>query len=124
MQKTPPENPEVYKQEIGSNNCMQCAVAYLLRVPLESVPHFAESGIAEECWDMFDDYFLSIGEMIVMHRPNKTSDKEYLVSGETSRGTSHMVVMREGQLVFDPHPSNSGLSRITCTWLLADKVEK
>lgn len=100
---------------------MQCAVAYLLQVPVEEVPHFGESGIAEECWDMFDDYFLSIGEMIVMWSADKTSDKVYLASGDTVRGTSHMVVMQNGKLLFDPHPSNAGLSRIVCTWMLAAK---
>lgn len=123
MLKPGPDNPEMYKQEIGSNNCMQCAVAYLLRLPLDQVPHFAESGIAEECWDMFDDFFLARGEMIVMYPANKTSDTEYLVSGKSPRGVGHMVVMKEGRLLFDPHPSNQGLSKIQCTWMLADKVK-
>lgn len=99
---------------------MQCAVAYLLQMPLDKVPHFAESGEGEECWDMFDDYFLSLGEVICMYPPTKTIAKPYLASGDTARGTKHMVVMQNGQLLFDPHPSDEGLTKITCVWILAE----
>lgn len=116
--------PDLYKQELGSGNCMQCAVAYLLRLPVEEVPDFTQADGVTECWDMFDDFFLLKDKMIVMYPPEKTSEAEYLASGTTSRGTSHMVVMRDGKLVFDPHPSNEGLTSIQCVWIPAPEPFK
>ena len=33
-----------------------------------------------------------------------------------------MVVMNDGKLVHDPHPSNAGLGEVQCVWLLAKKA--
>lgn len=36
-------------------------------------------------------------------------DKYYTASGLSSRGVSHIVIMKGGKLFHDPHPSNEGL---------------
>ena len=106
---------EGYKQATGSSNCMQCCVGYMLGLPIEKVPHFANGG----GWDQFIDFAKSQGHAAVMLPGAQALEADYLASGKTNRGTSHMVVMNDGKLVFDPHPSNAGLSTVQCVWVLA-----
>lgn len=104
-----------YKQAIGSTNCMQCCVSFLLGLPVESVPQFAEDG----GWDRFMQFAAEKGYSAVMLPGDREFEADYLASGKTERGTSHMVVMNDGKLVHDPHPSNAGLVEIQCVWLFA-----
>lgn len=107
-----------YKQEIGSTNCMQCCVGYLLGLPLREVPQFAEHG----GWELFQEFAATKGYSAVLLPGNIELEADYLASGSTERGTSHMVVMNDGKLVHDPHPSNAGLCRVQCVWLLARRA--
>lgn len=107
-----------YKQVLGSKNCMQCCVSYMLGLPLESVPDFATDG----GWELFSDFAESQGYAAVMLPGNREFEADYLASGTTARGTSHMVVMNDGKLVHDPHPSNAGLVDVQCVWLLAKRA--
>lgn len=107
-----------YKQALGSKNCMQCCVSYMLGLPLESVPDFATDG----GWELFSEFVESKGYAAVMLPGNREFEADYLASGTTERGTSHMVVMNDGKLVHDPHPSNAGLVEVQCVWLLAKRA--
>ena len=107
-----------YKQAVGSKNCMQCCVSYMLGLPLESVPDFATDG----GWERFSEFVESKGYAAVMLPGNSEFEADYLASGTTERGTSHMVVMNDGKLVHDPHPSNAGLVEVQCVWLLAKRA--
>ena len=113
-----PAVDESYKQALGSKNCMQCCVSYMLGLPLESVPEFATAG----GWDRFASFAESQGYAAVMLPGNREFEADYLASGTTARGTSHMVGMNDGKLVHDPHPSNAGLVEVQCVWLLAKKA--
>ena len=107
-----------YKQALGSKNCMQCCVSYMLGLPLESVPDFATDG----GWELFSEFVEAKGYAAVMLPGNREFEADYLASGVTERGTSHMVVMNDGKLVHDPHPSNAGLVDVQCVWLLAKRA--
>lgn len=107
-----------YKQVLGSKNCMQCCVSYMLGLTLESVPDFATDG----GWELFSEFVESKGYAAVMFPGNYKFEADYLASGTTERGTSHMVVMNDGKLVHDPHPSNAGLVEVQCVWLLAKRA--
>lgn len=109
-----------YKQTKGAKNCMQCAAAYMLGLPLEAVPDFEKAG--SEAWEAFYEFFVRHGFTAEMFPPSVEIDGDYLASGHTSRGTSHMVVMRGGQLLHDPHPSNAGLTAVQVVWLIARKA--
>ena len=104
-----------YKQAIGSTNCMQCCVGYLLGLTLAQVPDFSTDG----GWEGFGAFATSHGYAAVMLPGNRELEADYLASGTTARGTSHMVVMNDGKLIHDPHPSNAGLVEVQCVWLLA-----
>lgn len=111
---------EKHKQLDGSKNCMQCAAAYMLGLPLADVPDFEQVG--SEAWEAFYEFFAERGFTAEMLPPTMEFDGDYLASGETERGTSHMVVMRGGKLLHDPHPSATGLTRIQAKWLIARKA--
>ncbi|MCT6719805.1 hypothetical protein [Acidovorax sp. K2F] len=108
-----------YKQEIGSNNCMQCCVAYMLGMPISQVPHFAQGNDPVACWDGFQSFIAKQGYTAVMLPGDQRPESHYLASGKSARGTSHMVVMHDGKLLHDPHPTNAGLVDVQCIWLLA-----
>lgn len=109
-----------YKQAPGSKNCMQSAVAYMLGLPIEAVPDFEKAG--PHAWDLFEQFFDERGFSAEMFPPTVEIAGDYLASGSTGRGTSHMVVMRGGKLLHDPHPSNAGLTSLQVVWVIARKA--
>ncbi len=112
-----------YKQADGSKNCMQCAVAYMLGLPVSATPDFErEHGPQRTAWELMEAFFEAHGCTAEMLPPNVEITGDYLASGATVRGTSHMVVMRGGTLLHDPHPSNAGLSDIQVVWLIARRA--
>lgn len=89
-------------------NCLQAAVASLLGLPLDGVPHFAESPgdwVAEMV-----QFAREHGHHIVW-RGNGDRPDFGLVFGPTVRSAelTHAVAVRNGQ-VWDPHPSRAGLT--------------
>ena len=115
-----PIDQTLFKQDGVSGNCMQAAVASLMEMPLEQVPHFAHSGSPEVCWDLFEDWFNEQGYTV---RFSGIVDKNcnYLAAGPTVRGTQHMVVMHGDKVIHDPHPSRAGLLDIAHTFVLVPK---
>lgn len=125
-QAEPVEGGEVvdsdYKQALGSKNCMQFCVAYMLGLPLEAVPDFEREHCAHlTAWELMEQVFESHGCTVEMFPPTAEINGDYLASGTTDRGTNHMVVMRGGRLLHDPHPSNAGLESVQVVWIIARK---
>ncbi len=112
-----------YKQAEGSKNCMQCAVAYMLGLPVSATPDFErEHSPRRTAWEVMEQFFEAHGCTAEMFPPNVEITGDYLASGTTARGTSHMVVMRGGALLHDPHPSSAGLANIQVVWLIARRA--
>lgn len=109
-----------HKQAEGSKNCMQCAAAYMLGLPVSAVPDFEKAGA--DAWESFEAFFANRGFTAEMFPPTVEIVGDYLASGDTSRETSHMVVMRGGELLHDPHPSNAGLKSVQAVWLIARRA--
>lgn len=107
-------------------NCMQTAVASLLDLPLDEVPHF----VAEADWwgsylnfvrarglqltiysDLYDaqtEYANGITTAPIGYAPN---DQLLIACGNSPRGFYHDVIWiggRDGHMVHDPHPSQAG----------------
>lgn len=108
-------------------NCMQTAVASLLDLPLDDVPHFVAEPI-ETWWTefldwifarglrltMFEDRFDEIeqyrgGDLITAPLSLAPADRLAIANGMTERGFRHSVLWQHGALVHDPHPSGAGL---------------
>lgn len=102
-----------YKQPTPTT-CVQAAVATLLQLPLDQVPDFHQAGPeAADFWEAFIEFLDSKGFDHHYHPdPDHRPSELYLASGTTHRGTKHMVVMYEDQLVHDPHEDDTGLTKI------------
>jgi len=92
-------------------NCLSAAVASLFNLSIEKVPNFIDR--LDTFWDDFQAFIDSLGcEYIGTASLNghfPTIDGCYLVEGLSPRGISHVVVYKDGQMVHDPHPDNTGL---------------
>lgn len=112
-----------YKQQPGSKNCMQLAVAYMLGLPLDAVPDFERlHGPDPTAWELMERFVKTHGCTAEMLPPNIEILGDYLAEGVTERGTAHMVVMRRGKLLHDPHPSGVGLKEIQNLWLIVRRA--
>jgi hypothetical protein len=93
-------------------NCVQAAVASLLDLDLDAVPHFA----ASDAWLEYLVYWSALrGWMVLRHNPG-WRPRMAIASGPSPRGVQHAVVMLDGEIVWDPHPSHDGILRVTDIW--------
>lgn len=90
-------------------NCQAACIATLLDLPITEVPNFAKvrSKFQEE-----QDTFLAKHGLWLMYteeEPCTVNTVHYIGSGMSSRGLRHAVVMLDGEIIHDPHPSQAGL---------------
>lgn len=108
-----------------SGNCTEAAVASLFGISLEAVGCFRggstalteAEGDVKRFWDAVEEAFNSRGFQMLCLKGNFCPEGLYLASGKSPRGFHHMVVMRDGQLHHDPHPSRAGLLSVDCVYL-------
>lgn len=90
-------------------NCLQAAVASLLELPLDDVPHFVE----------YEDWLERLAEFCTAHgfrpimRPVTAPVAYGMAWGPSPRDVRHAVVWTEGEMAWDPHPSRAGLTKVT-----------
>jgi hypothetical protein len=94
-------------------NCMQAALATVLGRALDEVPHFLAEGPEGDWWERMNDWLLQWHRVALIglkagdwHVPRVV----HLMQGQTVRGSSHVVVGFAGEMIWDPHPNNDGLS--------------
>lgn len=98
-----------------SGNCMQAAVASLLDLPLETVPHFFDQVDVEDVhaarigWEKFAEFFASFGTVMSMHRGEGAFAFPHIATGVSPRGIHHAVICDGFQLLHDPHPEGGGV---------------
>jgi len=97
-------------------DCLRAAVASLMELPLEAVPHFV-SLPSEQWWDAIEAFFRDRGLLIVWQPLGGNVGGwlplgiDMMVTGKSPRGDwNHVVIMRDWTLVHDPHPSGDGLA--------------
>jgi hypothetical protein len=90
-------------------NCLQAAVASLLDLELDAVPHF----ILHEDWLERMVEFAAQHGYRVIYRPPTAPVAFGLAIGPSPRGVGHAVVCIDGEIVWDPHPSRAGLTAIS-----------
>lgn len=88
--------------------CMQCAMASLLGRPLDDVPDFWARG-EDGWWDEVRDFCAREGLVIERFVGGYDYEGYYLASGPDCRGFQHVVVMKDGEMVHDPHPQGGGI---------------
>lgn len=122
-------------------DCMRCCIAAVLNLPASEVPHFVQistdtkqsfNGLAQEwlgqrgftlaqleCGSLFNggSPFFVFSSQNYKPRP-----VPMICGGPTMRSKdatqTHAVVMENGQMVYDPHPSEAGLLAVTTRYLI------
>lgn len=94
-------------------NCLQAAVASLLDLDLDAVPHFAEADV--DVWEAeFEAWMEAAGYRIDWGGPRDAPPGFGLAFGFTTRSCErHAVVYRDGAMAWDPHPSHEGLTSVS-----------
>jgi len=95
-------------------NCFSTAIACILDLPVEEVPHFCLSddwrGITNVWLKDYGLFYLDVGVPADMRAEHIFEFAGYhVISGQGPRGYRHSVVGRAGKIVHDPHPSGDGL---------------
>lgn len=104
----------------GSGNCTEAAVASILGLPLEAVPTFYDGTEGSQHVNLQKFMYNRGFEVLALQHTEAVIPDEsmYLACGPSSRGCLHMVVMRDGKLLHDPHPSNEGILSVSYMLLL------
>ncbi len=104
-------DPELNRQGV-IGNCLQAAVASLLDLPLDAVPHFSSFvwwTTAMELWARGRNLTVKTEEVTWESMP----ERRCIVGGWSPRGVQHVCIAEGGNIVWDPHPSSDGLEGVT-----------
>jgi hypothetical protein len=100
-------------------NCLQAAFASVFELELKQVPHFVAMP-ADTWWSAVCDW-LAERNIAVQWAPIGNGNGKgwaplgayFLATGTSPRGNfQHVVVMRDWEMVHDPHPSGDGLAEL------------
>ncbi len=96
-------------------NCFQAAVASVFELELDEVPDFYQSG--SEWWDKYREWCMDRGYIPIYISQSDLHDESvlagyYIMKVETERGLPHSVVGRGGQIVHDPFPGGSVITKV------------
>lgn len=103
-----------FQNQFGQEgNCWQTAIASVLELPLEEVPHFVKihDDGGQHWWLGTVDFLRERGYKIDVIREHLHDDEYYFVSGPSPRGQElyHVVIYQNGKMVHDPHPDGTGV---------------
>ncbi len=112
-------------------NCFAACIASYLDLPITEVPNvevlfhvdetywlevmlkFLESKgyllVTDDRFKIFHLDKVEADHAIVQEWVHACKDRYYFVTGNSIRGVKHMCIYRNGELLFDPHPSRDGL---------------
>lgn len=117
----PVKQDRLYSGEgIGNGNCLAACYASLLEMPLWMVPPFDQM-FGRNDWDVRLDQWLKVlGYERVWTRGHRIDElpEFYIASGMSPRGICHAVIYSHGELVHDPHYSESGIESVNHTYHL------
>ena len=101
-----------YEEGRTRGNCWQTAIASVLDLPLETVPHFVqahEDGVMD-WWAYTLGWLNHHGYVMYSLDRHVYTNEYYLVTGKSPRGDFyHVVVYQNGKMVHDPHPDRTGV---------------
>jgi len=96
-------------------NCVQAAIATLLGEPIDAVPHFL---LWLEWNHVMVEWLAEKGWRIYCRFTDTIPDERCIVAGVSPRGVAHVCVAENGRIVWDPHPSRDGLTKIDEAWFI------
>lgn len=112
-------NPDDPGAPLG--NCLQAAIASMLGLPLDSVPHFVQvEADGGRPFGVILREFLEARGFELAIDVDPEPGEEYLAIGKSPRGQGlyHCAIYRDGVLVHDPHPDDTGVAEVTRRWVL------
>lgn len=89
-------------------DCLRTAVASLLELPTEAVPHFVLFDTPGEWFNVLTLWLRGRG-LYIKPLPGSNVDRECLALGMSPRDVEHVVVWGPDGLIHDPHPSRAGI---------------
>ena len=119
-------------------DCLRAALASLLGLPLEQVPHFLKEhwGDFEAVKEALNQFLTKRGLMLLVlpypHSVNMLqaeakstgADCYHLIFGVDHDGDRHACVGRNGQIVHDPHPLKRGFANPPGEWQIGLMVNR
>lgn len=96
-------------------DCQRAVIASILELPITEVPHFAQlaKDDTEKFWELVYDFLDEKNMSLNFINREQALDYDGFmeIAGPSPRGNGvfHAVVGHSGKVVFDPHPSRSGL---------------
>ena len=96
-----------------AGDCLRACVASVIELPLESVPHFAQYRQPADShlwWWALVGFCFAHGWDVTYE--TEAPEAIAIASGKSVRGHGHVVVVDNGLLVHDPHPSGDGLCEV------------
>lgn len=96
-------------------NCMQACLASLLELALDQVPNFVE--YRSRWHDKYVEFCRSYGVYPLYFPAEAVESPEvfqgyYDLSVETERSLLHSVIAKDGQIIHDPYPGGSTITKI------------
>jgi hypothetical protein len=111
------------KGEVG--DCVRAVTASILELDPKDVPHFVKLNPGSDWYEDWEQFMIDHGKtpticwMLCEDGVPPIPRGYYLASGPAERGCKHIVIMHEGKLAHDPHPSRAGLVSIEAIWSLS-----
>ena len=122
------EPKKIDQTEFGElGNCMSACLAMILGRDLSEVPNFTSMNLADwERYKVMQEWLNEEGFQLLTFnawRGDLWPPKGFhIAGGETSRGFLHAVIIKDGKLWHDPHPSREGIKEIQTVDLLIPLV--
>jgi hypothetical protein len=93
----------------SGTTCLQECLAVYLDMPAYAVPDFGQ--YAEEWYPQMEAWLNAQGWQIDRYRAEFGDQITgmCIAKGMSPRGTHHVVILLDGELLYDPHPSEDGL---------------
>ena len=102
--------------EVG--DCVRACTASILDMESNDVPHFVKDQPGTDWYFTWEKFMQNNGLNPIMFDDYPRFIGYSLASGTSERGTKHMVILFNGMLYHDPHPSRVGLKETDTVWLI------
>jgi hypothetical protein len=118
-----PVDQEFFYDKGETGDCVRAVTASILELDRSEVPHFVKEKPGSDWYPDWEAFMIKHGvKPIMIPGPWKSVPPKltgyYLASGPADRGCKHIVIMWDGKVAHDPHPSRSGLMNIEAVWML------
>ena len=121
-----------FNDGVDVGDCWRCCIAAVIGLPADQVPHFLKESRAKgSSMDPETQLWLNARGLILVHSKEFHFPRWYgnniplppvIACGPTerSRGMAkhHAVVMIADKMVYDPHPSDAGLTAVTDCYMV------